>query len=337
MAEIVSRSAVDLRQIGQSDMILTGATGFVGQWLSMSYLSARKEFSLPGRLFAVARNPHEFEQRMSEAGLADGLVAVPADVRTLAGDGLPEGASIVHAATPARASLNSSQPMEMIDIIVRGQSTMLEIAKKIKACRFLFLSSGAIYGRQPHNVMKLKETWEGAPLVADPANAYHEAKRLAEMLGNIACSTGGVPFTSARLFAFLAPFLPLDEHFAAGNFLGNASRGETISISSGGGSIRTYQYGTDMAVWLWAILARGRPLVAYNVGSDQEITVRGLAEQIARQSGSEGDVEIRGTDTEFNVTRYVPDVNLVRDELGVSNMVNLGDAISRTIQWVRQS
>ena len=337
MAEIVSRSAADLRYIGQSDVILTGATGFVGQWLSMSYLSARKAYSLPGRLFAVARSPHEFEQRMSEAGLADGLVAVPADVRTLASDSLPEGALIIHAATPARASLNSSQPLEMIDIIVRGQSKMLEVAEKIKARRFLFLSSGAVYGRQPHNVVSLKETWEGAPLVGDPANAYHEAKRLAEMLGNIACSSEGVSFTSARLFAFLAPFLPLDEHFAAGNFLGNASRGETISISSGGGSIRTYQYGTDMAVWLWAILARGRPLVAYNVGSDQEITVRALAELIARQSGSEGNVEIKGTDTESNVTRYVPDVNLVRDELGVSNMVSLGDAISRTIQWVSQS
>lgn len=337
MAEIVSRSAADLRHIGQRDVVLTGATGFVGQWLSMSYLSARKAFSLPGRLYAVAREPHGFEQRMSEAGLADGLVAVPADVRTLAGDVLPEGASIIHAATPARASLNASQPLEMIDIIVRGQSTMLGIATKIHAHRFLFLSSGAVYGRQPHNVGSLKETWEGAPLVGDPANAYHEAKRLAEMLGNIACSTEGLSFTSARLFAFLAPFLPLDEHFAAGNFLGNASRGETISISSGGGSIRTYQYGTDMAVWLWAILARGRPLAAYNVGSDQEITVRALAEMIAVQSGSEGNVEIRGTDTESNVTRYVPDVNLVMDELGVSNVVNLGDAISRTIQWVRQS
>jgi dTDP-glucose 4,6-dehydratase len=337
MAEIVSRSAADLRYIGQSDVILTGATGFVGQWLSMSYLRARQELALAGKLYAVARNPSQFEKDVRKAGLADGLVIIQGDVRTLSAEGLPHGASIVHAATPARASLNSRQPLEMIDIIVRGQNNMLGLARSTNASRFLFLSSGAVYGRQPHSVAKIPESWEGAPLVGDPANAYHEAKRLAEMLGNITCSTGGVSFTSARLFAFLAPFLPLDEHFAAGNFLGNASRGEPISISSGGGSIRTYQYGTDMSVWLWAMLARGRPLVSYNVGSDQQVSIKTLAELVARQAGSKTEVKINGVDTDANVSRYVPDVSLARDELGVSNMVDLAEAIQRTLEWVTET
>jgi len=337
MVEIASRSAADFRKIGQHDVILTGATGFIGQWLSLSYLVARKELSLPGRLYAIARNPLQFSIQMEAEGLADGLVVVPGDIRNLSTQGLPNGASIVHAATPARASLNHEKPLEMIDIIVHGQSNMLEIARVTEARRFLFLSSGAVYGRQPLNVARLQESWEGAPQLGDPANAYHEAKRLAELLGNITCSSGGVSFTSARLFAFLAPFLPLNQHFAAGNFLGNVSRSEPISISSGGGSIRTYQYGTDMAVWLWAILARGRSMAAYNVGSEQEINVRELAEMIAMQSGREGSIEIRGVDTEFNVSRYVPDVSVICDELGVSNLVDLSEAISRTLRWVNET
>jgi dTDP-glucose 4,6-dehydratase len=336
-AEIVSRSADDLRRIGEHDVVLTGATGFVGHWLSLSFLSARKALDLPGKLYVVSRNPGNFQESLDHAGLAEGCVAIATDVRTLTARDLPSEALIVHAATPARASLNSENPLEMIDIIVEGQKNMLEIAVQSRAARFLFLSSGAVYGRQPRSERRLGESWEGAPLVSEVSKAYHEAKRLAELLGNVVCANRDISFTSARLFAFLAPFLPLDEHFAAGNFIKNAAMGEPIAISSGGGSVRSYQYGTDMTVWLWALLARGRRMGAYNVGSDEEVLIKNLAERIAEQSISGSKVEIRGVDTEDNVSRYVPDIGLAQHELGVSNIVGLTEAISRTLQWVSES
>jgi nucleoside-diphosphate-sugar epimerase len=76
---------------------------------------------------------------------------------------------------------------------------------------------------------------------------------------------------------------------------------------------------------------------AYNVGSDEEVLIKNLAERIAEQSISGSKVEIRGVDTEDTVSRYVPDIGLAQHELGVSNIVGLTEAISRTLQWVSES
>lgn len=183
------------------------------------------------------------------------------------------------------------------------------------------------------DVERIAETWPGSPDVTDPGNAYHEGKRVAELMGNVASSTGRVDFVTARLFAFLAPFLPWGEHFAAGNFLRDAAQGDPIRIKSGGGSVRSYQYGTDMAVWTWALLARGERGRAYNVGSDSPVTIRELADVVVSVSGSTGGVSVEGVDTVANVSRYVPDVSEATSVLGLRNYVDLGEAVRRTLRW----
>lgn len=330
--EILDRSRDDLERIGGRDLVLTGATGFIGTWLTLSYLHARRQLGLEGRIHLVARRTAEMSARLTAAGL-DGFDTVDADVRSLEVDHLPDGAWFVHAATPARATLNTEDPFEMIDIIVRGQQRILSLAGRTEAERVLFLSSGAVYGRQPLALEGLDEDWSGAPRLDDASNAYHEAKRIAELLGNVTAVNSGLGFVSARLFAFLAPFLPQDEHFAAGNFIGDAIAGRDIDIASGGGSVRSYQYATDMTVWLWGLLARGASGRSYNVGSDEAVSIRGLAELISRAASSRPAVRIHGTDTVENVTRYVPDISRAGIELGLRNTVDLRESIRRTLQW----
>ena len=143
-------------------------------------------------------------------------------------------------------------------------------------------------------------------------------------------------FISARLFAFLAPFLPIDEHFAAGNFIGNAIRNENIIIKSGGGSIRSYQYGTDLVTWLWALLVRGKSGDAYNVGSDESLSIKELAEKVVEVSASGISVKIMGKDEVANISQYVPSISKVSDNLGMKNSVNSNDAISRTLSFLSE-
>jgi dTDP-glucose 4,6-dehydratase len=225
----------------------------------------------------------------------------------------------------------------MLDIIIDGQKKMLDIAQATSAQCFLFLSSGAVYGRQPMDLDGLPEDWDGAPKIEDPQNAYHEGKRVAELMGNLYASASELRFVSARLFAFLAPFLPLTDHFAAGNFIGDILAGRNITIQSGGGSVRSYQYGTDMSVWLLAVLARGLSGRAYNIGSDEAVTIRKLAETIALEDGNVTRVEVKGTNSAENVNRYVPDVSRSESELDLQNQVTLVDSINRTLNWARGS
>lgn len=335
--EILRHAGKDLQSLCTADVVLTGASGFVGTWLTLSFLWARRELGLKGHLTLVARNTSGLVSNLENAGFTGGYTAVNSDVRQLQAGAVPEGSFVVHAATPARESLNKSDPLEMIDIIVAGQRRILDVSVSRHAAKCLFLSSGAVYGAQPESLAGFDEGWTGAPDLGVPGNAYHESKRLAELMGNSVSSQNSLTFVSARLFAFLAPFLPQEEHFAAGNFVRDASLGRKISIRSGGGSVRTYQYGTDMTTWLWAVLNRGISGQAYNVGSAHPVTIRELAKVVATESGNPDNMEILGTDEPGSVSHYVPDVTKARRELGLDNYVGLAEAVRRTLRWTGES
>src|SRR5439155_15013778 len=123
----------------------------------------------------------------------------------------PEGVftHVIHAATPASAKLNETDPLEMIDIVVAGTRHVTELAKQMGVKRFLFMSSGAVYGDQPHGVERVAEDFRGGPNPLELRSAYAEAKRLAELICVAAGRREGFEVVIARGFAFVGPFLPL--------------------------------------------------------------------------------------------------------------------------------
>ena len=147
----------------------------------------------------------------------------------------------------------------------------------------------------------------------------------------------GLHFVTARLFAFIAPFLPLGTHFAAGNFIQDAVTSNQIEIKSGGGSIRSYLYATDLCASLWALKARGQTMRAYNVGSEQEVSIRDLAVEVVNCTNKEAQVKVNGIDTFENVTRYVPSVERIRKEIGFSQSVPLEQSLLRTSTWLKET
>jgi dTDP-glucose 4,6-dehydratase len=156
-------------------------------------------------------------------------------------------------------------------------------------------------------------------------------------MGNIAATKQGLYFVTARLFAFIAPFLPLGTHFAAGNFIQDAVTSNRIEIKSGGGSIRSYLYATDLCASLWALQARGQTMRAYNVGSEQEVSIRNLANEVVNCTNKEAQVMVNGIDTSENVTRYVPSIERIRKEIGFSQSVPLEQSLSRTSTWLKET
>jgi dTDP-glucose 4,6-dehydratase len=206
------------------------------------------------------------------------------------------------------------------------------------APRFHYVSSGAVYGRGRPGAEKIAETsrWGPDPLAPGTA-AYDEGKRAAELLCGIYHQTRGLPVVVSRCFSFVGPRLPLDAHFAAGNFVRDALAGGPVRVSGDGTPVRSYLYLADLAWWLWTLLASGRPGQAYNTGSDEPVSIAELArltgdcflpplEVIISEKPPPGAAP----------SGQVPSTGKARGELGLHPRVGLKEALTRTLSWARR-
>ena len=218
----------------------------------------------------------------------------------------------------------------MFDTIVTGTRRALDLAAANYGCRFLFLSSGAVYGSQPAALTHVPEDWLGGPDPRDTRSAYGEGKRAAELLCAIYAQQFGLDTVTARIFAILGPLLSLDIHFAAGNFIRDAMSGRRIQVQGAGSAVRSYLYAADLTVWLWTLLVAGKPGAVYNVGSEEAVSVAELAHRTCAQLGGAG-VDILGrADAGWNPGRYVPSTERIRRDLSLGETVPLHEAIRRT-------
>jgi dTDP-glucose 4,6-dehydratase len=170
----------------------------------------------------------------------------------------------------------------------------------------------------------------------NPLSAYGEGKRAGELLCALYHQQHGLETAIARCFTFVGPHLPLNAHFAIGNFIRDTLRGESIQIKDGR-PYRSYLYIADLVIWLWTILFKGQPCSPYNVGSDQEISIADLAQSVGtvmtgRGINKEPSSQIL-TSTIFQPSRYVPSIALAKTTLDLQVWITLEEAIRRTTAW----
>jgi dTDP-glucose 4,6-dehydratase len=205
---------------------------------------------------------------------------------------------------------------------------------KAKVKKLLFTSSGAVYGPQPEGMSHIPETYNGAPNPMNPASAYGEGKRIGELLCSLAHADHGIETKIARCFAFVGPHLPLDAHFAIGNFINDVLHNRPIHIKGDGSTRRSYLYASDLAVWLWTILFLGAPSGVYNVGSQDSLTIAEVAEAVSKKCDQGVEVKILDNSIHRNRTVcYTPNCQHAEISLGVRQSVGLGDAIAKTLKW----
>ena len=177
----------------------------------------------------------------------------------------------------------------------------------------------------------IPEDWPGIPPLAEPSTAYGQGKRAAEHLCALYGEQHGLETVIARCFAFIGPDLPLNVHFAIGNFIRDALTADAITVSGDGTPLRTYLDQSDLAHWLLTLLEYGRPGQAYNVGSDEVISIADLAYLVRDVLAAHKPVHILGQpDSDTARDRYVPDIRKAHQQLGLSVTVRLADAIRRT-------
>lgn len=345
--------AADLEAIGHAiapymeswrnkHILLTGATGFLGRWMVESFHHVNQAMRLNATLVGIAGPGEDLTEGPSVARLRAmrDVLLLNADIRRLRQD-LGERASgpfdaMVHAAIQVDASTYAAAPLPTLETGILGSWELLELARTTGASRVLLVSSGGVYGTQPAALARIPESHPTTLDPVDPASAYGESKRAAELLGACYWRQHGLPVVIARPFSFVGSNLPLDRHFAIGNFIGDALAGRPIVITGDGRPVRSYMYAADLVIALWGLLAKGVPGTAYNIGSEEPVSIAEVAALVAKLAGGGATVEVRGTPGAGDAPRYVPDTSRLRAALGDLPQVDLQTAIMRTIAWHRE-
>lgn len=290
-------------------VLITGGTGFFGKSI-LDYFSRNPGDYAFTVLSRRGLNP-EFLSQIKQSSHQT-IEQIIGDVRSF-DVGSARFDAVIHAATPARVDVPDD---EMRSIIVEGTANAIRQATKCGASKFMMVSSGGVYGSgftQP-----ISE--EDEP---HPHTAYGQAKLLAERMA----VESGLQVLLPRCFAFVGRFLDRNAHFAIGNFIRDALAGNDIVIQGDGSPVRSYLYADDLVEWLFAILERGESGRGYNVGSDEAISIRDLACLVRDELKSTGKVKILGDHLVGAANCYVPNVDRIRKELGVSVKTGLCKAI----------
>jgi nucleoside-diphosphate-sugar epimerase len=312
-------------------LFMTGGTGFFGRWIVETLLHANRELDLDIRITLLTRSADAFAKRSPHLAHHPSVELLIGDVTDFE-DPTHRFTHLIHAATPADAKLARERPLELYRTITLGTQRILELAAAHGTRRFLNVSSGAVYGKEAAHV---DEASQNASDSMDPNQTYGIAKRTAEHLCQLAAARSQLEVVTARCFAFIGPHLPTDAHYAAGNFLGAALRGEPIQVQGDGSAVRSYMHTTELVVWLLRLLTHGKNMNAYNVGSEETVSISQLAQSIARLGGV--DHSVLGLPRPgMAPSIYVPSTKKAQNELELTESLGLEEKNSRTLEWMKK-
>ncbi len=314
-------------------LFVTGGTGFLGCWLLESFIWANQKLSLGASAVVLTRRAAAFRNRFPYLANHPSVELLEGDVRSF---DFPSGhySHVIHAATEAPTKDLDDKPLLKFDTMVKGTERVLEFARQSGVRKLLLTSSGAVYGKQPPELTHIAETYLGSPETTNPKWVNGEGKRASEMLCALYAAQYGLEPKIARCFSFVGPYLQLDFHYAIGSFIRNALQGQRIQAHGDGSPYRSYLYASDLATWLWTILVRGQSCRAYNVGSENGVTIGELATLVSGAVSPKVDVEIRRPrTTKGPAERYVPSTQRAQVELGLRESMDLPHAIEQTLDW----
>lgn len=311
-------------------IFVTGGTGFFGRALLRHWMAMKEVGSFSEEVGILTRSPKVFIASNPEFSKLSWLKLFEGDV--LEYSTLPKNVEIdriIHAATE---STNGAflTPYKTYNDITIGTNNILNFAVENNVRRFLLTSSGAVYGPQPDGLDKIPEDYLGGANPLLPSSAYGLGKSAAEHMCCLYRDKYDLQTVIARCFAFVGRDLPLTAHYAMGNFIHDAVYGTEINVGGDGTPLRSYMNQADLARWLLCIFDEGLIGHAYNVGSDQAISISDLAYLVRDILSPNKPVVFKNAKSSFmgrNI--YIPDTSKAKSELGLEINIQINQSISQ--------
>lgn len=319
-------------KLNGSSILITGATGLIGSFIVDMFRVANGIANANISLWLVSRNIEHLYSRFEKE--SEYMHFVEADVCEKV-ELNQDVDYVIHAAANSYPALFKENAYGTILNSVNGTKNLLELSLKLKAGKFLFVSSGEVYGQFSNEVHK--ETESGAVDITAPRSCYPIGKQVAENMCVCFGEQYHLPISIARLCHTFGPNAVEGDNRAHMQFLRNASKREKIELRSEGLQERSYMYVADSCAALVSILLTGEPGLAYNICSGETMTIRKFAEICAQMVGQtvQQNVTISNNSLENSpIARQVLDGSRL-EALGWKNVFSLEEGICHTIEILK--
>ena len=275
--------------LDNNKILVTGATGLIGGCLVDVLLAHTGNYEV----IALGRNRQRLERLLSRNKDDGRLRFICGDV-TMPLNSQESFDFIIHAASGAAPADFAAHPVEVMKSNIKGVTNLMEYGMAHALKRFLFVSTGEVYGQGDGRVFT--ETDSGYVDCTSPRSCYPSSKRAAETLCAAYTAEYGCNTVTARPCHVYGPHFTESDNRVHAQFIRNVLRGEDIVMKSTGEQFRSWCYVVDCASALLYILLKGKCGEAYNIADTSAmITIRELAEMIAAIGGRKVVMELPDT------------------------------------------
>ncbi len=300
-------------------VLITGAAGFLGSHLTDRFLS--EGHAVVGVDNFLTGSPDNLAHQMGNERFefiqhdVTNFIYVPGSL-----DG------VLHFASPASPVDYLQLPIQTLKVGSLGTHKALGLAKA-KGARFLLASTSEVYGDP--QVHPQPESYWGHVNPIGPRGVYDEAKRFAEAMTMAYRRFHQVDTRIVRIFNTYGPRMRQHDGRVVSNFVVQALLGEPLTIYGDGGQTRSFCYVSDLIDGILRLFHSDEPDPT-NVGNPNEFTVRQLAEEVLRLTGSSSTIEKHPLPTDDPKMRR-PDISKARERLQWEPEITLEDGLQRTI------
>ncbi len=318
-------------------IMITGGGGFLASYLVKALLVAGRQMALNLRVICAARNTRGAEQRLAGfLGAPDLSLWIHDITQPLPGD-VPRADLIVHAASQASPKFFGTDPVGILLANGTGTANLLAHAVRSRTERFLFLSSGEVYGTPTDPARLVAEQDYGYLDPMSVRSCYAESKRVGETMCAAWAHQHDLHTSVVRPFHTYGPGMALDDGRVFADFVADVVAGHDVVVKSDGLAKRAFCYIADATVAFLTVLLSGARAEAYNVGNPEaEISIRDLAVLVAglfpeRRLGTRFETPLAtNAYLQSPIPRSCPDIHKIMG-LGWRPVVGAGEGFRRTV------
>ena len=279
--EIVNSEYINWEFFKNSTIMITGATGLIGEQIVKSLLLANEEKDTNIKVLALVRNKKKALSKFSKNKNLKFIVQdISKDVK-YSGD----VDFIIHTANSTSSKDFVEKPVETINSIMTGTKNILKFGREKQIKGMIYLSSMEVFGKTDfERVEPLKEDDYGYIDIINTRSSYPEAKRLAETLCHSYFKEYGLPVKVARLVQTIGAGVDYNDNRVFAQFARNIVEKKNIVIKTTGKSARSYCYITDAITALFKLLEIGNNGESYNIANENtNCSIKELAYMLANK------------------------------------------------------